>query len=222
MDSGKVYLFEIRLTKGWFTTYESLAETPIIIGVRTLILSNVLKTRDKKQGLAMSFNPNSQDVLTIVFSSETSGELTKDFEIPLMDVDPDILDTGSDSLEYDCEFSMQSAAMFTVIGQLGDFGENCLFDCSEDILRLCADGETNGKMRVTIPFKDIESYVINEGEVIQVTFGLGNLRDICKCRLTDEVFFSIHKTQPMKVAYYLDKENECYMRFFIASRVELE
>jgi proliferating cell nuclear antigen PCNA len=218
MDKGRVYLFEIRLLSGWFSHYELLGNNPITISMKTSVFATILKTREKKQTLSITFNNTDQDNLQINLISDISDEYNKDFVMPLIDVNMDILDTGD--TEYDCEFSLPSATMATLMGQLKDFGEDCSFECSEEKIQLCAYGGSNGTMRVTIPIEDIYEYSINEGDRLQIMYGIGNLYDICKCKLSDEVSFALHKEQPLKIIYYLDNESESYMRFFIASKVD--
>jgi hypothetical protein len=73
-------------------------------------------------------------------------------------------------------------------------------------------------MKVNIHIDDVLEFVINEGEVYDLSFSLTYVHKYCLTyKLTPEVQFSLTKDYPLRIKYNWDGN---YIMFFIAPKVE--
>ena len=91
MDSSQSSCFEAKLTASWFDSYEyNLEDETTSFGVSTQIIQKILGIYQDKQEVEMNVDENMENLF--VSFSENNEVLDKYFEIPLMDIDQEMLE----------------------------------------------------------------------------------------------------------------------------------
>ena len=220
MDGSQVCLYEIRLNKDWFQSYEYTNSDFTEISVSTKILFLILNIRQDKQIITMRYQG---EKLEIEFTGEKIFD--KYFEIPTMDINNEQMNVPA--VEYDAEFHMESTIFSNLMGQLKIFDEKFKIKCNEENITMDAEGH-EGRMKVDIDIDDLDEYTINEGETIELSYSLVFINTISEfSSISNETMISISKNFPLKVLYKLDenyndddKENSNYLEFHIAPAIE--
>ena len=214
MDSARVSIFEIVLPSRWFDKYTCLTSTNI--GVSSQILFKILNTRDRTHKVELACE-SENDRLNIHFTSEDKNTYDKHFEVPLIDIDSEIM--AIPETEYQAEFTLSSGHFSALINQLKNFGDTMDIDCSEQNIVLFSKSPDNGKMSVEINIEDLSSFAINEGEKLSLSFSLNALSNICLYnRLSREIEIKISPDYPIKLVYYLG-DDESKMVFYLAPKI---
>jgi len=126
----------------------------------------------------------------------------KQFEIPLIDLECELLDIPH--VVHQAEFTLSTEKFASLVSQLKEFGDSLEIDCSEEKIALCSHSCENGKMGAEISIDDLEEFSIDEGEKIRLEFALRYLHDICQYqRLTKRVEIKISADFPMMILYRL-------------------
>jgi hypothetical protein len=74
-------------------------------------------------------------------------------------------------------------------------------------------------MSVNIDIGDLDSYAINEGEVMNLSFSLAMMNNICAYnKVAKDMEIKLIKNFPMKIIYYLGDEN-AKMTFYLAPKI---
>jgi len=122
-------------------------------------------------------------------------------------------------MESDADITVRSTYFAVIINQLEIFGQTIEFSCSEDKIILNSLSPESGKMTVNIDIEDITSYAINEGEIMNISFSLNRLHNICMYnKLSKEVEIMLTNNFPMKVTYPLNMD-EAKMVFYLAPKI---
>ena len=217
MDSSHVSVFEYNLPSGWFDKYEHTNGSAIPLVLNSTLLFKILNTRDKSQTITLVFDPENNDKLYISFTSESKTVFDKHFELPLMDLEYELMHIPV--MECDAEFSIPSGNFANLVGQLKMFGDTMDIECSEEKIELNSLSEGLGKMSVNINIEDLDSYAINEGEVMKLSFSLAMLNNICAYhKVAKEMEIKLIKNFPMKIIYSLGLENAT-MTFYLAPKI---
>ena len=216
MDSSRVSIVEIFLPHNWFQKYELKDET-ITIGINSTILFKVLNTRDKQQNICLKFDNDNSDKLYIDFASEDKTVFDKHFELPLIELDVEVMEIPE--MESDADISLPSTYFAGIINQLQIFGDTIQFSCNEDKIILHSLSPESGKMTVNIDIDDITSYAITEGESMNISFSLNRLHNICMYnKLSKEIDIMLTNNYPMKITYPLNMD-EAKMVFYLAPKI---
>lgn len=219
MDSSRVSIFEIHLPNTWFDSY-TLGSNPdqtITIGVNAVLLFKVLNARNKSQAICISQEVDETDKLCIDLTSEASDSFDLHYEIPLMDMDTELLMIPD--IDYNAEFSLPSRHFAELIQQLKLFGDCMDIECSEESIKLSAMSQDCGKMSVEIAIDEVSSFSINEGETLQVSFGLAHLHNICLyAKLSKEIAIYLSDSYPIKIIYTLGQEDAKFV-FYLAPKI---
>jgi len=220
MDSSHISVFELYIPSTWFDKYEHTNNAPIPIGLSANLLFKILNTRDKCQETHLIYDPDNEDKLNIRFDSEDKTVFDKHFELPLVDIDSEIM--GIPTLECNAEFSISSTSFANIISQLKLFGDTIDIECTEDKIELKSLSDGAGKMSVDIQIDELSEYSINEDEVIKLSFGLNTLNNICLYhKITKEVKIKLIKDYPMQVIYYFGDE-DTKLIFYLAPKISDE
>lgn len=220
MDTSRVSIVEVFLPENWFQKYEMKNNNSITIGINATILYKVLNTRDKQQNIQLIMDSNDNDKLKINFISEDKTVFDKHFEIPLIDLDVEVMEIPE--FESDADISLPSTYFAGIISQLQIFGDTIQFDCSEEKIELTSLSLESGKMKVSIDIEDITSYAINENESMSISFSLTRLHNICMYnKLSKEVEVMLTNNYPMKITYPLNMD-EAKMVFYLAPQISEE
>ncbi len=218
MDSSHVSILEIKLPSEWFDTYKVNNDT--MIGVNTNILFKVLNTREKSHTLRLLLEEGNMDKLEINLLSENTNVYNRNYVIPLVDIDSEIM--GIPEMEYQAELSFPSTVFSTLIDQMKMFGETLNITCSEEKVEMNAESIDTGKMYVNIPIDDLNSFAIEEDETLNMSFSLLHLKNICLYgKISKEIEVNIKREYPIKLVYILDHEDAKAM-FYLAPKIDDE
>jgi proliferating cell nuclear antigen PCNA len=202
MNSSHVVIFEIILPKEWFDVY-NVTSGSIRIGVMTGLFYKVLKKREKSQKITIE--NKTKDTLYFHFSGEDKTVFNKEFEMPLMEIDSELLDIPH--INHQAEFSLSTENFSNLVNQFKDFGDTIDIDCSEDNIQLSSQSSESGKMMAKINIEDLTEFSIDEDETIHTSFGLRYLHDICAYqKLSKQVEIKISSNFPMMIIYRLNDD----------------
>ena len=120
-------------------------------------------------------------------------------------------------VDYDVEFTIPSKKLVDVLLELNTFGSDLNIKCSETLVELNANGDFT-KLKVNIPIDDLDEYVINEGEDINISFSLNHLSKMCaSMKLSSTINVALSLTNPMLLKYNLGDDSN--VSFFIAPKI---
>jgi len=218
MDNANVSIFEINLPKEWFDIYELTGDSNIVLGISSSLMYRILNAREKNQQIKIVYEEPDTDKLMFHFTGENKNEFEKHFEIPLMDIDSEMLIIPA--VEYQAEFSIASANFSSIINQLKMFGDTMDIECSETNIVLYANSQEQGKMFVEIKIEDLTEFSIDENENIKLSFSLTYLHHFCLYhKLSKEIEIKISRDYPLKVVYLLGGCDNATMVFYLAPKI---
>jgi proliferating cell nuclear antigen len=216
MDPSHVSVIEIKLPREWFDEYNVTTNT--MIGINTHILFKVLNIREKSHTLRLNLDPNNDDRLEINLVSEDTSVYNRNFVIPLIDIDSEVM--GIPEMEYQAELSFPSVIFSTLIDQMKIFGDTLSILCSEEKVEMNSESIEAGQMFVNIPIDDLNSFAIEEDEILNMSFSLTHLKNICLYgKISKEVEVYLKKDFPIKLIYTLDHEDAKAM-FYLAPKID--
>ena len=199
MDSANVLLFEVKIQKDWFNEYK--VETNVNIGINTAILSKLLSVREK--GHTLRFILESSDKLDISFTSEDKNVYNKDFTIPLVDLESELL--GIEEKDTSAQFSMPSANFQNIVQQLRMFGDSLSIKCDENAIKLGSQSQDSGEMEVNIDINDLHEFEIIPDLELKLNFTLHYLANISQfSKVSKDVELRFIENFPLQIVYYLD------------------
>ena len=217
MDSARVSIFELNMPNTWFDSYV-LKQGGVTIGIHSAILYKLLHSRDKEHQIVLSMDSKEDATLNIEFKTENANVYDRKYEVALMEIDVEQLQIPDS--ESDAEFSLPSITFGNLIEQFKLFGDSLQMYCSEEKISMNAHSNDTGKMCVDIPIDDILSFAINEGEELNMYFSLNHLHNICcYSKITRNIELYLKTDFPLKIDYPLDEEN-CYIRFYLAPKID--
>lgn len=217
MDNSHVSILEIRLHAGWFDTYDHKSEANITIGVSASMLYRILNARDKTQTMNIVYDGGETDNLYIHYTAGTKTEFDKHFELPLMEIDSQLMDIPV--MDYQAEIALSSEHFANIVKQLKMFGDTLEIQCSEEKIMLVSHSQDQGKMFVEIKINDVSEFAIEEGAELQLSFSLTYLNNMCLYnKLAKEVELKFIKDAPLMLRYVLGEN--AYMSFYLAPKVD--
>lgn len=219
MDAARVSVFEFILPSAWFDQYEHSNGSSIPLGINSTLFFKILNMREKNQIIQLIFDPEDNDKLFIHFTSEDKTVFDKHFELPLMDLDYELM--AIPDMECDAELTIPAVTFAGLVGQLRLFGDCIDIECSEEKIELKSFAEGMGKMSVNIDIEDLDSYAINEGEEMKLSFSLTMLNNICAYhKVSRNMEIQLMKNYPMKIIYSLDPTLvDAKMTFYLAPKI---
>lgn len=218
MDSAHVCLFELCMKKDWFCEYD--VDEPVSIGVASVLFCKMIECLNEGQEIILHMDENSDRL-----SMDLVGEkgLNKYFEVPLIDIDLEEVEVPD--TEYQADIELKSDIFQELVDQFELFNDALNIKCDDEHIDMTSNGE-QGKMSIKIDADDIIEYAIEEDLKISLTFSLPYLHKMCMFKkLATSVSLHLSNETPMKLQYKLgdnDEEDENYLRFFLASKVEDE
>ena len=225
MDHSHISIFELVLPSGWFDLYEHKCITSFKLGINSSILFRVLNSRDKTQQINIVYDEANDDILEIHFTpinrieqNTINAEFDKHFEISLLDIDNELMNIPS--IEYQAEFTIASFNFANMINQLKMFSDNLDLICSEEKIMLYSNSIEQGKMFVEIKINDLSSFIIDEGETINMSFSLTQIHNICLYnKMSKEIDVKFKTNFPMKLIYNLVGHPDAQIRFYLAPKI---
>jgi len=220
MDTSRVSVFEIELSNDWFDEYQHTQASNICLGINTNILYKILNSRDKGQKVNIVYKEDESDKLFVHFTCENKEIFDKHFEMPLMDIEADII--GIPEINSQADLTIHSGNFASIINQLQMFGEDLNIECSEEKISLCSTSQESGKMTVDINMDDLDEFAINDGENISLSFSLKYLHNICLySKLNKNIEIKLTRDYPMKITYSLGNEKSNLI-FYLAPKINDE
>jgi proliferating cell nuclear antigen len=215
MDYSMILIMELNFPKEWFDVYE--VSSPITIGLMTKIWTKVLTTRDKVQSIRMN-TEDKEDHLSVRFHSSVAKNIfDKSFEIPLIDLNTELLNIPE--VEYCADICLPTSSFYSMVNELKQFGDVMNVECTEEHINMESESEEFGKMNTFIPIDDLEEYSINENETVKSSFSLRMVSNICLFqKVAKTIQLGLSEQFPMKLQYMM--ENDASLKFFLAPRIE--
>lgn len=223
MDGSHVCLLDIKIMKNWFDSYEiKECET---VSFSSSIIVKILSLFIPKTKLVIQTTSRG-DYLNIELIYPDNIEKT--FEIPLMEIDQEYLETGEN--DYAIEFSMKTKLLDKYTNEMMLFGEILQLKCVNDNIYMSSGDQVNGNYKVKIPHENLEEFTVEEDLKMAVKVDLKYISFISK-------FYSVFKTinikadsqYPMK--FYVNEsssivtkegndENALQLTYYIAPKME--
>jgi proliferating cell nuclear antigen PCNA len=236
MDSGHICMCEMKLASSWFDDYECEGEH--VLGLNTRILAMVTSCFDEKQSLSWKYTGSTSDNLIISYKSkdEQSKEFNKDFEVPLIELDTEIMQVPEDS-EWMMDIVIMSKRFTKIMSQFEMFGEEFTCKGTEDNLTFTARGDF-GKVSACVDNDNLEEYSIAEDSTVEVSYALKYMKLITSfSKMSERTIANFSDSLPLRVQYTMDvssssddeideigienmDECENYIRFFLAPKVD--
>ena len=219
MDPSRVSVFEINIPKEWFDEYSIEGEN-ITIGISSSMLYKVLNTKDKRQEMKFYYDNEDSDKLRIEFTCEDKDVYDKFFEIPLMEIENEIMNIPE--MNSTASFILPSLNFADVIKNLKIFGDSLEINCDENEIQLLSKSAESGKMKVNINFDDIVQYEIDEDASIASSYSLNLLNNVCLYnKISTNIEIHMNENYPLKLLYNLDEDIEdTNLVFYIAPKIE--
>ena len=214
MDSSHACLIEINIEKDWFDSFE-IEEG--VLGVNCAMLFKIIDCW--KEGQTITIYSKNYDKLSVDF--EGTNTLTKRFQIPLMDIDTDIMDLPE--TEYQADLCLKSSELKEIVGELSIFNDTLQLNCNEEKVVLKAHGDS-GTATVEIKQDDIDEYAVEEDTQLSVSYGIKYINAVCAFhKLSKYLYLHSSENIPLKLQYSLDEEeaeSKNFVRFFIAPKID--
>lgn len=214
IDKSHICFANIEIKNKWFSEFDCSMNHKISVDSSHLAI--LMSYALKHNKLELKFEEES-DKLCINFlsSKENKGGFEHFFELNLIDVNEYSLEIPS--VDYDVEFTIPSKKLVDVLLELNTFGSDLNIKCSETLVELNANGDFT-KLKVNIPIDDLDEYVINEGEDINISFSLSHLSKMCtSMKLSSTINVALSRENPMLLKYNLGDDSN--VSFFIAPKI---
>ena len=219
MDSAHYCLVEVKIDKDWFCEYTQGEN--VAIGINTAMISKVIDCWAPGYTIQLTTN-NENSNMHIIFEGEKL--ITKEFNIPQMMIERDIVDIPV--VEYDMDLTIVSTEFKKIIDELKMFDNTLIVSCTLDCIELTSNGE-EGSAHLKIKDEDIIEYAValDDGDIFTQRVSINMVSNCCSiCKINNEVNVHCSKDSPLKITYSLDATdivaNPSYIRFFIAPKVE--
>jgi proliferating cell nuclear antigen len=217
MDTANVSMFELKIPKEWFNSYEKTEGETFTLGVNPSIMSKIFSVREKHQSVKIVLDESKSDVLNIFMECDIKTVFDKNFEIPLMDIECELLEIPD--VDYDAELVIQSASFANTVSQLKQFGDIMDIACSENEIKFVARSQENGKMVVIVDINDLVSFSINEGAELDLSFSIRYIHMFCLYKhLSETVELKFSQNIPLMICYNIG--DNASMKFFLAPKIK--
>ena len=224
MSEDHSAIFELLIVRDWFEFYDKEEGDTTVITIRTAILSKILETRQKSQFLVLEYNGNPSKLnisLKNKPKDEISDEYPKEFEVPLISVDSEILTIPE--TEYNVDFNIGSMNIRTIVEQLMLFDQVINIKCNENTLEFSSNGE-DGSLKINLfdeNDKYVDEYAIEEDYNFDSSFNAKHLHAFCKFnKLSKTVCLGLTNEFPMSFEYRMDNNEQFKVRFLLAPRMK--
>lgn len=217
MDGSNVSIFELRLSSDWFDSYK-LTEN-ITIGINSNIFQKVISLWNKNLIIKVDTPNKDYDKLNISLENrniEKDFECSKYFEIPLIEIEHEILNIPD--TEYTVDIDISGNKFKKIIDELSLMGDLIKFDCTEKNITAFTESH-DGSMKLEIHIdEENESYCIEEGSEISCNFRLKYIKSISSIHKLSKLT-SIHLSEdiPMLIKFEINENSS--VRFFLAPQI---
>ena len=217
MDSSHIVIFEIYLPSLWFCKYSfPKGNSSFVIGLNATFFYKILNTRDKSQHLSIEYSEDVSDKLFIHFTHPDPKIFDKHFELPLIDIESDLL--GIPDFSSNIIIKMPSSDFASIVNNMQIFGDTLQFQCEENKMKIVANSSETGNMAVDIDKDVIQSYSLEDDEPLHVSFALYKMHDICMySKIAEEIEIFLTANYPIKINY--DIGQDAKLVFFLAPKI---
>ena len=181
MDGSHVCLLDIKIMNKWFDTY-TLQNGNETISFSSNLIVKILALFIPKTKLVIQTSKKG-DSLEIELIYPDNVE--KNFEIPLMEIDQDHLDTGEN--EYSMDFSMKTKILDKYVSEMMIFGEILQLKYKNNNIYMSSGDKINGNYKVKIPHENLEEFAVEEDLKLSTKVDLKYISFISK-------FYCVFKT----------------------------
>lgn len=215
LDGSHVSLFEWKLTRDWFTEYIWTGDDDIqTASLSTGIMHKVISTFHEDQRMTMDIQATGDNVSL----SFTSGKETcdKHFELPLIDVDNDLLEIPEK--DSDIDLIISSKKFSELIGQFEIFDNTLSFKFSDEDIVMKATG-VDGSMKASMSLDDVTEFALAEDkDEIKQSFALRYIKMMCSfSKISSETCMEFTIDSPMKLKYNM--ADDSYIQFYLAPKL---
>ena len=157
MDAAQVCLFELKLKEDWFDSFKT--DKSYVLGIHSLTFYKVIQClEDNEQVMKINFNDG--DYLNIALENKNGEKgINKYFELPLVDIDAEMLDIPE--TEYSIDMEIMSQSISNYIGQLLIFDETFTLCCSNETIKMKSKSE-NGSLSIEMSDENILMYAVED------------------------------------------------------------
>lgn len=204
MDSSHVCLVEIKFPSSWFQEYESIDE---VISCSSAVLVKIfgLYTTDTMIEIASTEDKLEIHLLNVIQN--------KHFEIPLLDIDQDLLSPSiTDSL---MDFSIKSKVFDKYLQEILLFGEDIKIESKDEKIFLHSAND-DGKIQIEIEGDNLEEFNVVENFVFTASYPLRYLLLVSKLALVyQQVHLFMDDQSPMRITF----KSDVNINFFLAPKI---
>ena len=212
MDNNHICIYELFLQSDWFDTWEVNENDNF--GIYLPTFNKILHICSEKQTINIHNNTDS-DSLNIFFTSDEKGEFNKFFQIPLMDIDTDIL--AIPDTEYEVDIEIDSKKIKSLIDELSNFNDTLNIICNEEEITLESSSD-EGSMKAIINIDDIELLAVIEDMTVKASFSIKYISQMCQFyKIADKC--EIHISNGIPLLFKMDIDNESLIRFYVAPKI---
>lgn len=217
IDPAHVAVLEVHIGSTWFDKYELSDNIEgLTIGVNANLIGKIFGTRNKTQDIVIECSDD-PDTLSVRFVCEDKNVYDKTFEMPLIDLDVDVMEIPI--MDYEAEFSMPSHIYASLMSQLKLFGETMDIDCSEDNIMLHSSSVDSGKMTTEISIDDLNEFAIDEGGVLNISYSLSYMCNVANFyKLSNDIDLKFKQDYPVQLRYNLGTD-DANVTFYIAPKI---
>lgn len=214
MDASHICVYELFINKEWFSLWDVTNNETF--GIALSSFNKVLHTCISEKQNILIHNTDLSEKISIEFVGEDKSSFNKYFEMPLMVIDEDLLNIPE--CEYDVDIIMDSKKFKTLMDELSHFSDTINIQCNEAEFAVEAIGD-EGTMRVVISMDDIDSYTVIENEIIEISFGIRYINQMCQFnKLANTCTIHISRGLPIQIKYNIDEDS--MMRFYLAPKID--
>ena len=229
LDNNHCCLFECKISKNWFDSYEFDSELDAkCVGFNSVIFYKVIHIRQSNQEIDIRYNGL---VVDKVFVDFTKGDnnFNKSFEIPTIDLDSEMMQIP-DNEDTTVDLVIDTKQLSDLASELILFSEILTLKFSEHGINFTASG-SEGKMHSCISLDNVNEYAIGEKMVLKQSYSLKYLNIMCNFgKLSKEIVLGFCDNRPMCLTYNLDRDSQLqedeeieknnYVSFYLAPRID--
>jgi len=174
----------------------------------------------------LEYDTKKDDLTISLIPREGEKCMLKEFTIPLMDLESELMEIPD--ADYTADLEIESQEFYQLVDEMSIFGDTLGVNCKYDNVKFTGKGNL-GEMTAVIKEDDILMYAVEEDADMTVNYRMSYLKTItCFSRINSVVKLHMSDDKPMKIQYdmeEIDEEDEDakvenYLRFFLAPIVE--
>lgn len=226
MSEDHCSIFELTIQSDWFEFYEKKHGDTQTLTLRTSTLAKVLDTRQKSQFLVITYEGNPNKIGIILKNKpkdEITNEYPKEFEIPLITLDHELLTIPEK--EYAIDFNIDSNNIRNIVEQLMLFDNVIGVKCNEEKIEFKSNGE-DGVLTINLFDEDdkyVDEFAIEEDYELNNEFNAKHFHSFCKFnKISKKVSLSFTNDFPLSFQYHLDGEQSDLftLKFLLAPQIK--